>query len=111
MLLQPVPRVVFQGQAIHQVRVLKSCSLVLRLVGLGMLYEDILPALKRLLQTEWWAPRKSSDSELQEEILVPPVRVPQLMDFLFRSVRAPVIGDAVPAGTAAASTSLGTVAA
>ena len=75
MLLQPVPRVVFQGQAIHQVRVLKSCSLVLRLVGGGMLNEDILPALKQLLQTECRAPRKSSDSELQEEILVPPVRV------------------------------------
>lgn len=111
MLLQPLQRVVLQGQAIHQVLVQKSWSHVLRRAGMGMPFEDIRPSLKQLLQTECRAPRKPSDSELQEVLQVPPVRVPQLMDLLFWPVQAPVIGDAVPAGTSAAPTSLGTVAA
>jgi hypothetical protein len=111
MLLQPLQRVVLQGQAIHQVLVQKSWSHVLRRAGMGMPFEDIRPSLKQLLQTECRAPRKPSDSELQEVLQVPPVRVPQLMDLLFWSVQAPVIGDAVPAGTSAAPTSLGAVAA
>ena len=111
MLLQPLQRVALQGQAIHEVLVQKSWSHVLRRAGMGMPFEDIRPSLKQLLQTECRAPRKPSDSELQEVLQVPPVRVPQLMDLLFWSVQTPVIGDAVPAGTPAAPTSLGVVAA
>lgn len=111
MLLQPLQRVVLQGQAIQQVLVQKSWSHVLRRAGMGLPFDGVRPSLKQLLQTECREPRQPSDTELQEVLQVPLVRITQLRDLLFWSEPAPAAGDVLPAGTSAASSSSGLVAA
>ena len=111
MLLQPLQRVVLQGQAIQQVLVQKSWSHVLRRAGMGLPFDGVRPSLKQLLQTECREPRQPSDTELQEVLQVPLVRITQLRDLLFWSEPASAAGDVLPAGTSAASSSSGFVAA